>query len=304
MVVQIASSTLRVEVSPQGAELQSIVTDDGVEWLWQGDARYWTGRAPILFPVVGRSPADRLSIAGRPYPMNGHGFARNSRFIVATQDHSRCVFRLSESAATRQHYPFAFDLDVTFAVAGRVLDISAAITNRDTSPMPASLGFHPAFAWPVKGAGGREHVCLLDHDGEPVIRRLDTNGLLLPGGEASPFRNGELVLHHRLFDAGAIILDHAAGNVVHYGPGGGQGIEIAYPGLPHLGIWTKPDAPFICIEPWHGLPPELGASVALELRPGIVTLQPGATRSFAMRLTFGVAIPADRQRAGKGLNPA
>ncbi|HEY9063634.1 MAG TPA: aldose 1-epimerase family protein [Burkholderiaceae bacterium] len=293
-LITLASDALTVTLSPQGAELQSVLGRDGAQWLWHGAPAFWSGRAPLLFPVVGKSPNDTLTIGGKPYPMLGHGFARNSRFELVEHSADQCRLQLRSSEATRARYPFEFALTMTYALRDATLTIGAEIANlHDTATMPASFGFHPAFAWPLPGCRASDsHVVRLPHAGEPPVRRLDAaSGLLLPDAQPSPFSRGTLTLRTTLFEPGALIVEEGAGSPLHYGVPGKPGIAVAHDGLPMLGLWTKPGAPFLCVEPWHGLPPVVGASAAIEERPGILQLAPGTTRRMTMTLEFGAIVP-------------
>ena len=156
-ILKLGNRTLTVAVDLLGAELASIQTADGAEWLWQGDPQVWTGRAPILFPVVGRSPDETVSIGGRKFPMGNHGFARGSSFSVVEAETETLRLRMVDSAETRKSYPFAFVLDIVFALDGGTLVNRAEVWNAGDAPMPFSLGFHPAFVWPLPGGEGKTH---------------------------------------------------------------------------------------------------------------------------------------------------
>ena len=293
-LLTLESDQLTVTVSPRGAELQSVRSGDGAQWLWHGDPAYWSWHSPLLFPVVGRSPGDQVTVAGQLYPMPLHGFARGSRFETVQSAPDRCRLRLSATAASRSHYPFEFDLAIAFALYAATLTIRAEISNRDARPMPASFGFHPAFAWPLPGCVADElHVVRLAHPGEPAVRRLNADGLLKPEAQASPFHAGVLSLGPALFKPSALIFEAGTGSPLHYGVPGKLGITITHEGLPQLGVWTKPGAPFLCIEPWQGLPPMAGTDAALEKRPGIALLPPGTTQRRTMRLDFGARVPSN-----------
>src|ERR1700748_2772436 len=129
--MRIANSELTVEIAPLGAELQSIVSADGSQWLWHGNAQWWTGRAPLLFPVVGRSPDNAVSIDGQRYPMQSHGFARGSVFEVVQARAERATLTLRASEATRQSFPFEFFLTVTHELNDASLVTTAEVGNLD-----------------------------------------------------------------------------------------------------------------------------------------------------------------------------
>jgi galactose mutarotase-like enzyme len=287
--VSITSGALTVAIDTFGAELASIRTAGGAEWLWQGDPKWWTGRAPILFPIVGRNHDDTIVIGGKPYKMGTHGFARRTEFAVvdATPDAAR--FRISETAATMAQYPFQFQLDMAFAVAGLTLTTVAEVTNTGASVLPFSLGFHPAFLWPLPGGEGKTHWLTLAEPEEPLTRRAGDRLMLGAGYEPSMFVAGRYAPKPADFERDAVMMDTARSRGVTFGVDGSPSLGARFPEMPHLAFWQKPGAPYLCIEPWQGLTPFVGGSNAIEERPGIVFLDPGATRSFTLTLTFSPA---------------
>ncbi len=283
--LQMSDGRLAVAVDTFGAELASLKTPDGSEWLWQGDPTFWSGRAPVLFPVVGRSPEGRVSIGGESYPMGSHGFARDSAFAVVDADAARCRLRLTDSPATRKSFPFAFALDLVFALDGGTFTVEGRIANTGDVALPCSLGLHPAFAWPLPGAAGRPHVVALDSQSEPPARRLDGDGLTLPEAEPSVFRKGRMALRPESFDRGAVFHEGGWGRGVTFGVEGGPEIRIETEGFPYLGLWSRPGAPFLCIEPCAGLAPVAGTGDALDDRPGLTHIPPGGQFSARMAVT-------------------
>lgn len=278
-IVRIESDSLAVEVSSLGAEMQSLKTRDGRSWGWHGDPVFWGGRSPILFPIVGKAPDNKVLVDGRAYEMPQHGIARRSEFRLVEADASSCLHELTSSEASKAVYPFDFRLTLRHAVDGLRLTLTASVTNSGTKPLPFGLGFHPAFAWPLPGAGGREHFVQLDNGGEPGLSRLD-GGLRRPGLLPSPFTKGKLALEHDHFEDDAMIFPESAGTGLRYGAEGGPSLKFHFDNLPNLALWTKPGAPFLCVEPWHGTAAEIGASAEIAARPYGVTLAPGASAQF------------------------
>ncbi|UYN98291.1 MAG: aldose 1-epimerase family protein [Devosia sp.] len=281
-LTRISNGEVTVDVAALGAEMQAIQTRDGRHWLWHGDASYWTGRSPILFPMVGRAPNDTISIDGERYQMSQHGFARRSNFSLVVEESDRCVYRLEDSEASRSLYPFAFALDVEHRLVGRGVVVTAEVHNRDTRPMPFGIGFHPAFAWPLPGAEG-PHMVTLDNGGEPALRRL-SGGLVEPEDLPSPFSRGQLVLEPDQFRADAMLFPEGAGAGLAYGPASGPKVHFTWENLPNFALWTKPGAGFICLEPWHGTAAEVGGSDDLAARPYAEVLGPGAVARYAFRV--------------------
>jgi galactose mutarotase-like enzyme len=278
---RIGNEHVTVEISPLGSEMQSIVTSDGQSWLWDGDAAFWGGRSPVLFPIVGKAPNDHVVIDGHRYPMGQHGFARRSEFALATSGDDFCRFELQSNQSSRSIYPFDFVLTLEHRVEGRAVVVTAEVSNKDQRPMPFGIGFHPAFVWPLPDCDGLDHSVTLENGGEPELIRL-SGGLLKPEPLPSPFRNGVLVLKHELFEADAMLFPEGAGAGLTYAAGD-RAIRFTWENLPNFAIWSKPGAPFVCLEPWRGTSAQVNRGDELAERPYTEVLGPGATGRYAFK---------------------
>lgn len=282
--VSISSGRLGATVSSLGAELVRLHTASGLELLWDGNPAVWAGRSPLLFPIVGQVKDDRITVGGAHYPLSRHGFARTSTFELVEALPSRCLWRLRSSDATRARYPFAFQLDVAYEVAGDRLTMSATVANEGDGPMPASFGFHPAFRWPLQPDAPREPHEIHFGKPEPAPLRRLADGLL-GGTVPSPVQGDRLALADSLFVHDALIWDRLQSRSLTYGGASGPRLRLDFPRMPHLGIWTKPGAGFVCLEPWQGYASPAGFDGELTDKPGIVMLAPGATRLFELSVT-------------------
>ncbi|WP_339113302.1 aldose 1-epimerase family protein [Thioclava sp. GXIMD2076] len=278
----ITSPDLTVTVSDMGAEMQSLVFR-GEEFLWNGDTEWWTGRSPVLFPIVGRAPDDRIEIRGQTYDMPQHGLARRLPFTVVAQDEAHVTHELVPSEAT-ESYPYKFRLQLTHRVTGPTLEVAATVTNEDSVPMPFGLGFHPAFRWPLPDATGA-HKIELANGAEPVMNRV-VKGLISRETEASPFHQGSLTLSHDLFAKNAAIFPEGTGEALRYQGETGPSLDFRFANLPNLALWQPPGAPFLCIEPWHGMAAWHGAGAKIEDRPYTMSLGVGETARFAWFVTI------------------
>ncbi len=290
VVTRIANARLSVDIASLGAEMQAITTADGHSWLWNGDPAWWTGRSPILFPIVGKAPDDRLTIEGKPYMTAQHGFARRSEFTLDMAGDAMCRYELMPSETTKAVYPFEFALRMTYALKGPALSVAAEVENRGARTMPFGFGFHPAFVWPLPDAAGRSlegspHTITLDNGAEPALVRLK-DGLIDPARLPSPFKAGRLTLAAAGFEADAMIFPEGAGPGLTYAAEGGPELHFAFENLPNLALWQKPGAPYICIEPWHGMAAVRGGGNAIEDRPSTTLLPPGDTARFGFTVTF------------------
>lgn len=287
VMIEIASGQLRATLNPLGAELTHLRDAHGRELMTDADPAFWTGYAPLLFPIVGRLAGDRYRLDGREYPLPQHGFARRQPFVLMEQEAQRAVFRLSDNDATRAVYPFRFTLDAAYALSGATLAIDVTVMNCDDRPMPASFGFHPAFAWPLPFGRPREsHRILLDRAEPAGLAPIMPGGLIGAEPLPSPLQGRELHLRDDLFSRDALVWDTLQSDRLRYDGGSGPGLEIGFAGMPRLGIWTKPGARFICVEPWHGIADPQGFDGEIWDKPGMLRFEPGEARTFSMQVTL------------------
>lgn len=284
--VALRSADLSAQIDPLGAQLCVLRDRAGRDLLWHGDPAVWAGRAPILFPIVGTLAGGRYKLGDRSFSLSRHGFARGKPFEVVTTTPSSAVFRLRADESTRSVYPFEFELDVSFRVAGASLSVVASVRNVGKEDLPASLGFHPGFLWPLPSASERSsHYLEFDADEPAPIRRIDAAGLVSPQLHPTPIVNRRLALSDSLFRDDVMILDEVKSRSVVYGSTqSGPRLEIRFPDARHLGLWSKPGAPFICIEPWQGIADPAGFSGDFRDKPGVFTVAPGASRALSMEI--------------------
>jgi galactose mutarotase-like enzyme len=280
-------SGITATIKAFGAELCSLRNAEGRELLWQaGEA--WPRHSPLLFPIVGRLKNDELHHRGKTYPMTQHGVARDHRFEWLDRQPNSCALVLTDNAATRARYPFAFRLQVTCTVKDADLHIALAVTNTGDELLPASIGGHPAFNWPLlPGLDKQDYVLTFSDDETAPIRRLEA-GLMLPTPQPTPIGGKTLPLSEKLFDGDAIILDRPASHSVRFAADRGPSIEMSWDGFRELGIWSKPGGvPFLCIEPWHGFASPVEFDGEFTVKPGLMLIAPSATRSLSYRIRIG-----------------
>ena len=285
--IGISNDRLSAAINPLGAELSSLRDAQRRELMTDADPRWWTGRAPILFPVVGKPAGEVIRVDGRCYPMKQHGFARRMMFAVVEQAADRVVLRLEDSAETRAHYPFAFRLDIAFRLDGATLLTEVTIVNPGEEPLPASFGFHPAFAWPLPyGRERADHRVVFSNEEPDALRVIARDGMIADGTRLSPLDGRTLVLRDGLFEADALVWDRVRSDSVTYGAIDGPQLRIDFPDTPMLGIWTKPGAHYVCVEPWHGIADPEGYAGEFRNKPGVFEIAPGDARRIAMHVTL------------------
>ena len=284
--IAIASDQLTARINPFGAELSSLTDAAGRELMTDADPAFWAGRAPLLFPVVGKPAGEVIRVDGREYQMEQHGFARRSAFEVVVAEPGRAVFLLTDSDETRARFPFAFGLEVGFTLDAATLHIDVAVSNPAATPLPASFGFHPAFAWPLPfGARREDHRLVFDQDEPGPLKMIAQDGTIATATAPSPVRDRVLPLADTLFTHDALVFDPVRSQAVGYGAAAGPRLRIAFSDTPSLGVWTKPGARFVCIEPWHGTADPEGYTGAFRDKPGVFTVPPGGTKRIGMSVS-------------------
>ncbi len=273
-------------ITPDGAELVSLRDRQGLELLWQAGA-IWPRHAPILFPIIGKLKNDVLRHQGKVFPMTQHGFARDRRFDWTEREVNSCTLVLTDDAETHARYPFAFRLAVTYTVDRADLDVTYEVTNTGEEMLPASIGGHPAFNWPLLPGLSKEAYRLTFSDDERApIRRLK-DGLIRPIPEPNPIEGKTLALSEQLFEDDAVILDRPASTSVRYAADRGPSIEVSWQGFRELGVWSKQGAALLCIEPWHGFASPVDFDGEFIDKPGLMQIAPARQRILTYRIRVG-----------------
>lgn len=278
-----SNGTLSAEVKADGAELCSLRDASGAEVLWQAGP-IWPRHAPVLFPIVGRLKDDTLRHEGRAHRLTQHGFARDKRFAWLNRSATACRLVLHEDAETRAAYPFAFRLEIAYALDDDAIEQRFTVTNPGRGVLPASLGAHPAFAWPLADGVEKTAHALEFAEPEPApIRRL-ADGLLQAQSEPTPIAGRTLALEPALFAADAVILPDPASRSVRYTAPDAPAIEVAWQGFRQLGLWSRAQGDFLCIEPWHGTASPADFDGEFRDKPGLMLIPPGEHRTLSIRI--------------------
>jgi galactose mutarotase-like enzyme len=292
--VFLKSDELTAEVDPQGAQLSVLRDRAGRDLLWGGDPSVWSGRAPLLFPIVGALAGGSYRLGSRVYHLPRHGFARNRRFEIVESTPACALLRLRADAASLEVYPFRFELEIHVTLDGPTLTLMSWVRNLSDEDMPASFGYHPALRWPLPfGESRSAHFIEFANDEPAPIRRLNADGLVTPALHPTPIAQRRLALVDALFQDDAVIFDQVRSRSLTYGAHEGPRIRVSFPDSPYLGIWTKPQAEFICIEPWNGIADPVGFSADFRTKPGVFTLAPHA----ALPIKMAISLLGDRGSA-------
>ncbi|UHG93620.1 aldose 1-epimerase family protein [Spirosoma oryzicola] len=279
---------IRVSVRSKGAELTSIFHKaSGIEHLWQADPSVWAWHAPNLFPVVGGCLNNQLLVDGKTYPIERHGFARQSTFETTESTATHAVFSLRSSEATRVHFPYEFEFQIIYELSGPTLTVTYRVLNEDEKTVFFSVGAHPAFAVPFGPDEVYEDYYIEFEKAEP----LQTHMLSAAGyftGETRPVATDEnrLPLTKHLFDQDALVFKRLRSHrAAIRSRNHDHAVTVDYPAFPYLGVWAKPGAPFVCIEPWLGCADSEGDQKPIERKEAIQHVEPGRVFNASFTIT-------------------
>ena len=251
---------LRVSIRPKGAELTSIFhKESGIEHLWQADPTIWGWHAPNLFPVVGGCLNNEVLIDRKTYPMQRHGFARQSLFDTTESTQTHTVFTLRSNDDTRAQFPYEFAFQIMYELNGPRLTVTYRVVNQDDKTIYFSVGAHPAFAIPFNPGESYSDYSLEFEKDEPLeTHLLSADGYFTGETDLVPTNKSDetgcrLPLTERLFDNDALVFKNIASRRVSIRSDKTEhSVTVSFPAFSYLGLWAKPGASFVCIEPWLG----------------------------------------------------
>lgn len=291
MIYTIKNENLSVSVSDIGAEMTSVRHADGTELLWQGDANYWTGHAPIMFPICGRLYEGNYTYRGQTYTMPNHGIARRATFVLKSQTDTRLELSLVANEETKQQYPFSFVFTVCFALKENKLSITYTVENTDNKPMPYAVGGHPAFNVPQADGAFSDWSVTFSRTGyTPKRLAMTDRGYCTHADTVFPLVDGKCIpLTHRMFDHDAIFLYDTDRTITLSAPSAAHPITMHFADFPYIGLWHTncSDAPFLCMEPWSSIPADDGVIDDLETKREMFTAQPNEIRTFSYTVEIG-----------------
>ena len=281
MIITLSNTKISASINTIGAELIQLEKDNK-NYIWTVDETYWNKTSPILFPIVGRLKNDTYSIENKTYELPRHGFARNFEFQIVNQTESSVVFVLENNSETLKNYPFEFQLQLEYKLVGNELIMKYSVENKSKVSMPFSIGAHPAFT--IEDSFS-DYSLKFNQTEEFISYELDNEQF------SNSFRkinseNGQINLNYSLFEKDALVFKHLQSNKLTLLKKNEPVFSVQFEGFPYLGIWTKPNAPFLCIEPWCGLADNVNHNGNIFEKEGINLLHPQEIFSRRIKITL------------------
>ncbi len=279
--IELVCGAARAAIATHGAQALTWRAG-GVDLLWTPDPAIWDETAPVLFPVCGWTRNGEVRISGKTYPLGLHGFARFEDFELVERRPDFVRLVLCDNARTRAQYPYSFELSISYRLREAALEIETYVNNSGERTMPYAFGLHPGFRWPfVSGAMQKDDI-QFDEVERQDIPMIAPGGLFSKRTRPVVLEGGRrLTLTPQTFESEALcFLDCASRGLEWRGPGG-QSLRVAMEGFRHLVLWSRPGAPFLCIETWTGYGDPEDFVEDLAQKPSMIHLSPGERRRHA-----------------------
>ena len=289
MLYTLQNDILTVKVSDIGAEIHSVKRGD-CEYIWVGDPAFWSSHAPLLFPVCGRFFEAKYTCGGTTYEIPCHGFIRKAPLALECVSDTAICFRVEATEETKKIYPFDFALKIWHILEGESVTTRFEIENTGKVVLPATVGGHPGFNVPLGGEGIFEDYYLeFGKPCSPDQIEISPRGLFTGKKYAYPLKAGNILpLSHKLFEIDGIFLSRMDSTVTLKSNKSERAVTLEYPDMPYLGIWhpSACEAPFVCIEPWCGLPGYDGEMEDINTRHDMFHILPGKTQTVQFKMSF------------------
>lgn len=282
MTTTISNSKLTAQINHFGAELFSLQNHENKEYIWEGDPSFWGKHSPVLFPIVGTLKNNSYHYEGTAYNLSRHGFAREMEFILSNKTENSATFSLISSQKSLKVYPFNFELQIIYTLDQSKLIIEYRITNNSNSTMPFSIGAHPAFALPKPF---EDYSLAFEYPENLTSYELEKD-LLSDTSTTIKMIKNQIPLTYSLFEKDALIFKKLQSKNITILENSNPLLRVQFDDFPNLGIWTKTNAPFLCIEPWLGYSDTIHSSGNILDKEGIQLLEAKKTTqsSFSIEI--------------------
>lgn len=282
-MVTIKNSDLTVKIAKSGAQITSIVSD-GVEYMWSADPAFWSSSAPIMFPMCGGLKGGKYELFGKTYEMIKHGFAKISTFEIEEQTAESVTMLLRDNEQTREMYPYTFAFRVKFTVNGKSLSVTYDAENLDTKEMWCTFGAHEAYACPE----GIEDYEIVFPERETLYAYGLNGDIVTDYTKLIVNDSNTLKLCDKDFFLDALVFrDGTKSTKATLVGKSGRRLTVDYEGFDYLVLWHKYTAPYLCIEPWCGLPDVTGSDYDFTKKLGMRSLAPGEHFARTHTITIG-----------------
>lgn len=262
---------LSIKVSNIGAELTSI-NFNGAEMLHDGK-KFWYRQAPILFPTVGRLRDNKTIINDKEYEIPQHGFAKDMEFELIEDLENAKVYMIKSNENTLKMYPFEFELYVAYIIQKDVLTVKYKVINKSKTQMLFGIGGHPGFS--LKLPQEEYYFELNRKETNPKFMEVEGNYISNNPAKNILKDNKIIEIEKDSFINDAIMMKNLKSTKItlKQKKDNKKILEFNFEDFPILAIWSMPNAPFICLEPWFNYADTVEETGYFKDKEGVIKLE-------------------------------
>lgn len=276
---------LEIVVNSKGAEQEHLYYR-GKDYMRVRDD-FWNRKAPVLFPIVGKLRDLKTYINGELFSMPQHGFARDLEFELFKQEANRVILFHSYDDETLRVYPYKFQLYIEYRIEGKKLKVRYNVVNKGKENMHFNIGGHPGFKLPMyENDKFEDYSVIFDETESWEAPTVSSNGTLNFKDTISYKNIDRIDLNYKYFEIDAIVIPNIKSRKVKLVNKENKGIEFAYKNFNTLAIWTRPNAPFVCLEPWRGYADHNDSDYDFLKKDDLVTLRSNESYTFGYDITI------------------
>jgi galactose mutarotase-like enzyme len=290
-MLSIENEFLKISVQKTGAELCSVIDkSSNQEYMWSGDATVWGSFAPVLFPIIGCLKENEFLVEDKSYSIPKHGFIRNNSNLESKILNENTIeFRYKYDENTLKNYPYLFEFILQFVLDGKIIHLKHTIINHhEVKPMYYSLGGHPGFKCPIfEGEKYEDYYIEFEQIENDSTWKVTTDGLIDVTTVPCLENTNRLQLHPMIFENDALIFKNLKSKKATLKTDAHTfGVEVSFSDFNYLGIWAKPNASFVCIEPWLGISDSINTNKDFTQKEGIQRLEGGTKQEYVYSIRF------------------
>lgn len=279
MTVKLSNGKITAEIESVGAELRSLKSADGIEYMWCRDGKYWNRCSPTLFPSIGVVTEGKADFGFAVTEMPKHGIVRDAEYEVISSNDDFVTLKTAKNSQTEKNYPFDFALEITYLLTDSGIKTSWKVINNGDRKMPFMIGGHPAFNIPLEAyEAAEDYEFKFDVKTDFISRRIGKDGLISDETLVIAENTDTIPFDYSLFDGDALVFqDFPYSKCGIISRKSGRGVEVNFKGFPYLGIWspTGANAPFVCIEPWYGINSHINEGIDFAAKEGMNFVESG-----------------------------
>lgn len=272
-MVTLNNGIIEAQIIEKGAEIRKL-TVCGEDRFWSGDEKFWGGVAPVLFPNCGGMKDNKFTIDGKEYNIPKHGFAKDMDFVVEKQCENSATFLLKSTEETLKCYPWEFEFRVKYTLVSASVKVEYSVKNNSKTTMYTAIGGHEAYSCPE----GVEDYDIIFEKKETLRSVQVEDGILSRKTETVLYNSDTLPLYNKYFEIDALVLtDIKSRFVTLRNRKNGKEVSVSFPDCDYLLIWSIPEAPYVCIEPWTAPPSYLDEGYEITKKEGMTAVEPSST---------------------------